>query len=1196
MSLDTDTKKHREFRSAINRVKLTHNPSSMLVLALVGVALVSISTMGLSVDSAYALHNQLDFSDHPTLNYDVPIVFNLYDHTITFSMDREVTGLLLDHVSIFSQDFEKEVILTGSTVHTTDNLNFTLTIPEKHMRTILEWDKPIGKFYLRAGAFADLHEVGVDNKNVMLTMTIKHTSSPTSLKAAVFAPSSPTGLTATPGDGRVNLSWSAPNNGGAAIIDYTIEYRSGSTWNTFADGSSTATSATVTGLTNGVSYEFRVSAVNSKGTGAASTIVSTTPSIVPGAPIGLTATPGDGRVNLSWSAPNNGGAAIIDYTIEYRSGSTWNTFADGSSTATSATVTGLTNGVSYEFRVSAVNSKGTGAASTIVSTTPSIVPGAPIGLTATSGDGRVNLSWSAPNNGGAAIIDYTIEYRSGSTWNTFADGSSTTTSATVTGLANGISYEFRVSAVNSKGTGTASDTVSSTPIAPVLIALAVFAPSSPTGLAATPGDGRVNLSWSAPNNGGAAIIDYTIEYRSGSTWNTFADGSSTTTSATVTGLANGISYEFRVSAVNSKGTGTASDTVSSTPIAPVLIALAVFAPSSPTGLAATPGDGRVNLSWSAPNNGGAAIIDYTIEYRSGSTWNTFADGSSTTTSATVTGLANGISYEFRVSAVNSKGTGTASDTVLAMPLTVPSSPTGLAATPGDGRVNLSWSAPNNGGAAIIDYTIEYSSGSTWNTFADGSSTTTSATVTGLANGISYEFRVSAVNSKGTGTASDTVLAMPLTVPSSPTGLAATPGDGRVNLSWSAPNNGGAAIIDYTIEYSSGSMWNTFADGSSTTTSATVTGLANGISYEFRVSAVNSKGTGTASDTVLAMPLTVPSSPTELTASPGNGQVHLSWRASPDTISTATDYIIEYDSDGTLNTFTSDIDSTSLTVTGLENNMPYKFAIHASNPSGNSPPVTVTTIPSENMPSETMDSITVGVIVSTSGEIQTVGNIINDTIHHAVDEFNSYLRLQDKDWQLGIRVYNDGSTGSGSTAGIMDLNNGGIKAVIGPASSESLSATSQYMEDNGMVSISYGSTAPTLAKKDNIFRLAVNDANLAKVFADLLSNDQIQHVIPVYRDDEWGRALYDSISESLDDTITLQQGVRYDPKSLDYETIIQELEQQLKYDSSAVILLSFGEIIHIVDEATSHDSLYDTKWYSSDLDMDKLLEDDARKNS
>ena len=84
-------------------------------------------------------------------------------------------------------------------------------------------------------------------------------------------PSAPTALTATAGNAQVSLSWSAPaSNGGIAITDYVVQFSSndGSTWNTFADGTSTATSATVTGLTNGTAYVFRVAAVNAIGTGA----------------------------------------------------------------------------------------------------------------------------------------------------------------------------------------------------------------------------------------------------------------------------------------------------------------------------------------------------------------------------------------------------------------------------------------------------------------------------------------------------------------------------------------------------------------------------------------------------------------------------------------------------------------------------------------------------------------------------------------------------------------------------------------------------------------------------------------------------------------------------------------------------------------------------------------------------------------
>ena len=71
---------------------------------------------------------------------------------------------------------------------------------------------------------------------------------------------------------------------------------------------------------------------------------------------------GSGEVRLSWTAPPNGGSILVDYVVQYSSdgGSSWSTFNDGTSTVTSATVTGLTNGTAYTFRVSAVNAAGTG--------------------------------------------------------------------------------------------------------------------------------------------------------------------------------------------------------------------------------------------------------------------------------------------------------------------------------------------------------------------------------------------------------------------------------------------------------------------------------------------------------------------------------------------------------------------------------------------------------------------------------------------------------------------------------------------------------------------------------------------------------------------------------------------------------------------------------------------------------------------
>ncbi|MGI6443569.1 MAG: fibronectin type III domain-containing protein [Candidatus Dojkabacteria bacterium] len=93
-------------------------------------------------------------------------------------------------------------------------------------------------------------------------------------------------------------------------------------------------------------------------------------------------------------------------------------------------------------------------------------PTEPLNLTATAGNKQVTLNWTVPSsNGGATITDYIVQYSTnGSTWTTFDDGVSTSTSATVTGLTNGQQYYFRVAAVNSVGQGPYTSSVTATPV------------------------------------------------------------------------------------------------------------------------------------------------------------------------------------------------------------------------------------------------------------------------------------------------------------------------------------------------------------------------------------------------------------------------------------------------------------------------------------------------------------------------------------------------------------------------------------------------------------------------------------------------------------------------------------------------------------------------------------------------------------
>jgi hypothetical protein len=156
----------------------------------------------------------------------------------------------------------------------------------------------------------------------------------------------------------------------------------------------------VIGLTNGTSYVFRVAAINSSGTGTYSTpSTAVTPGTPPGAPTGLTAVAGPGSVTLSWTAPaDSGSSAITGYSVQRSrdSGTTWSAstkLRDAAvghdAPATTKTVTGLTNGVSYVFRVAAINATGVGAYST--TSTP---------VTPTGHDAHLTLGGAHPVDAG----------------------------------------------------------------------------------------------------------------------------------------------------------------------------------------------------------------------------------------------------------------------------------------------------------------------------------------------------------------------------------------------------------------------------------------------------------------------------------------------------------------------------------------------------------------------------------------------------------------------------------------------------------------------------------------------------------------------------------------------------------------------------------------------------------------------------
>ncbi len=268
------------------------------------------------------------------------------------------------------------------------------------------------------------------------------------------------------------------------------------------------------------------------------------------------------------------------------------------------TVSGLTNGDSYTFIVTATNATGTGAASDPSNAvTPSTVPDAPTAATATAGNQSASVSFTPGFDEGSTITSYTV---TASDSTTPANGGQTASGAsspiTVSGLTNGDSYTFTVTATNANGTGAASDP--SNAVTPAAV------PDAPTGATATAGDQSATVSWTPGGDEGSTITSYTVTAADSTTpanggqTCTYTVSDPETDTCTVSGLTNGDSYTFTVTATNANGTGAASDP--SNAVTPSTV------PDAPTARPPRPATASASVAFTPGFDEGSTITSYTV--------------------------------------------------------------------------------------------------------------------------------------------------------------------------------------------------------------------------------------------------------------------------------------------------------------------------------------------------------------------------------------------------------------------------------------------------------------------------------------------------------------------------------------------------------------------------------------------------------
>ena len=407
-------------------------------------------------------------------------------------------------------------------------------------------------------------------------------------------------------------------------------------------GSVTTTTYVNTGAKDGVTYYYMVTAVNDSGESAFSNTVSGQNKAVtskPSAPvvkIGNSAT--SGKPMLTWNAVSG----ATSYKV-YRATSQNGTYSLlGSVTVTSYTNTGAKDGVTYYYKVTAVNDSGESAYSNIVSGQNKAVtpkPAAPvvkIGHSASSG--KPMLTWNAVSG----ATSYKV-YRATSQNGTYSLlGTVTTTSYINTGAKDGVTYYYKVKAVNSAGESAYSNTVSgqSKSVTPK--------PSAPVvKIGHSASSGKPMLTWNAVD-GAASYKVYRATTKNGA-----YTVINTTKALTYTnvGAALGTTYYYKVEALNASGKSIGFSAIVEGKVAPVLA----------VGYSSV--SGKPQLTWKAV----PGATEYQV-YRSTQQNSGYSKINTTTSTSYVnTGAKANTTYYYRIVAVKGTAVSDFSNIVSARP-------------------------------------------------------------------------------------------------------------------------------------------------------------------------------------------------------------------------------------------------------------------------------------------------------------------------------------------------------------------------------------------------------------------------------------------------------------------------------------------------------------------------------------------------
>ena len=559
---------------------------------------------------------------------------------------------------------------------------------------------------------------------------------------------------------------------------------------------STVATTTIQNLAGNTSYTFK--AYSDSSCTSANELASETFLTTPAQPSKPSVSIGSGKLTIS-SSVSGGSGDLSKWQYTTDDGTNW-TDISTTSTTLSHTVTGLTDGTNYTFKVRAVNSAGSGVSGG--GTSPESA--------ASAATAPQTATLAATNNVTATTAILTITDYSGN-WYYKRTAPSAGTCVAVTGvgtpdasltdLSPGTSYTFKAYSDNTCDTELTSDATD---------ADFLTRPGQVSGVTVIASNRSLSVSWTAPSG---TVSGYTVQWKSGSgEYDTTNQATSTGTSYTISGLTNDTQYTLRVAAKNTTGDGAWSTDATGTPT---------------TNVTLTPSDVTdTSLKLTITNHSGTWYYKYTSP---GGDTSCTAVSSAT---AIVTGLAANTSYTY--AAYSDSGCSTELATATAVK-TLPAQVTGVEVVPRDASLSVTWDRPRPGSGSP-NYEVQWKSGNEdWDrTNRQNTAQNYFTQIPSLSNAVEYTVRVRRITTspRAVGEWSELVRGTPAEVALTTRSVGAT--TATLVIANYANSAGDVWYYKRTAPTASDQPYGICSDGLTTgNTTVVLTGLSSGTRYTFK---------------------------------------------------------------------------------------------------------------------------------------------------------------------------------------------------------------------------------------------------------------------------------------------------------------------------------------------------------------------------